>query len=113
MIPVPNLQTTLAFYCDVCGFQVVMDDPAYGIVECDGHSIHFVPVSEDVHRKVQGHVEFYVEVANVDAYWETHLKAHQATHTMRAPFDREYGMHEAHVADPDGVLIFFGHRISG
>ncbi len=112
MIPVPDLATTLAFYRDVCGFTVVMDDPAYGVVQRDGCSVHFVPVSQEIHQKVHGHVEFYVEVADVDAYWEAHLKAHCQSHKMRAPFDREYGMREVHLADPNGVLIFFGHRIA-
>jgi hypothetical protein len=53
------------------------------------------------------HGEFYLEVSGIDALWE-HVKAFKDRYRIRDLFEREYGMTEFHIADPNGCLVFVG-----
>jgi predicted enzyme related to lactoylglutathione lyase len=108
MLAVANMEETLAFYQDLLGFTVFMKSPEYSIVERDGQSIHFMKAaSEEVLRCVRGHTEIYIEVSNIAALWE-HVRTFKDHHKIRDLFDREYGMTEFHIEDPNGCLIFVG-----
>jgi hypothetical protein len=86
----------------------VLQSPAYSIVQRDGLTIHFQrAASEDVLRNTSEHTEFYIEVHGIHSLWET-VKAHKDHFRIRDLFEREYGMTEFHVVDPNGVLIFVG-----
>jgi hypothetical protein len=61
--------------------------------------------SEDVMKSMRKHTEIYIEVSGIDALWE-HVKAFKNRYKIRDLFDRDYGMTEFHIADPNGCLIF-------
>ena len=108
MLAVDDMEGTLAFYRDVLGFTPTMKSPEYSIVERDGQTIHFMKAaSEEVMRCVRGHTEIYIEVSNILSLWD-HVKALKGRHPIRDLFDRDYGMTEFHIDDPNGCLIFVG-----
>jgi predicted enzyme related to lactoylglutathione lyase len=108
MLAAADMEETLAFYHEVLGFQVARKSSEYSIVERDGQTIHFMKAaSEEVMRCVRGHTEIYIEVSNIAALWE-HVKAFKDRYKIRDLFDRDYGMTEFHIGDPNGCLVFVG-----
>jgi catechol 2,3-dioxygenase-like lactoylglutathione lyase family enzyme len=108
MLAVADMEQTLAFYHDVLGFKPVMKSSEYSIIERDAQTIHFMKAaSEEVMKSVRGHTEIYIEVSNIDLLWE-HVKTFKDCHRIRDLFDRDYGMTEFHVEDPNGCLVFVG-----
>ena len=112
MLAVADMEATLAFYSEVLGFSAMMKSPEYSILERDGQTIHFQKAeSEEVMNCVRGHAEIYIEVSGIESLWE-HVKTFKGRHRMRDLFDREYGMTEFHISDPNECLVFVGQRTS-
>jgi predicted enzyme related to lactoylglutathione lyase len=112
MLAVSDMDETVAFYHEVLGFTARMKSPEYSIVERDGQTIHFMKsASEKVMRCVRGHTEIYIEVSNISSLWE-HVKTFKNRYRMRDLFERDYGMIEFHIDDPNGCLVFVGEATS-
>jgi len=108
MLAVADMQQTLTFYQELLGFTVRMDSSEYSIVERDGQTIHFMKAaSEHVMDCVRGHTEIYIEVSGIRPLWE-HVKAFKDRYKIRDLFERDYGMTEFHIEDPNGCLVFVG-----
>ncbi|HZR55870.1 MAG TPA: hypothetical protein VFA74_03280 [Terriglobales bacterium] len=112
MLATANMDETIAFYQSVLGFISTMKSPQYSIVERDGQTIHFQEAaSEEVMKCVREHTEIYIEVSGIHALWE-HVKTFKDHYRIRDLFDREYGMTEFHIVDPNGCLVFVGEATS-
>ncbi len=108
MLAVANIDETLSFYERVLGFTPLLKSPAYAIVQRDGQTIHFQQAdSEEVMKCVRGHTEIYIEVSGIHSLWE-HVKTFKNDHRIRDLFDRDYGMTEFHISDPNDCLVFVG-----
>lgn len=108
MLAAASMEETLTFYESILGFWVKMKAPEYAIMERDGQTIHFMQAaSDEVMRCVRGHTEIYIEVSAIDALWE-HVKMFKDKYRIRELFDRDYGMTEFHIEDPNGCLVFVG-----
>ncbi len=108
MLATDDMEKTIVFYQDVLGFAATMKSPHYSIIERDGQTIHFQKAaSEDVMQFMREHSEIYIEVSGIHALWE-HVKGFRDRYRIRELFDREYGMTEFHITDPNGCLIFVG-----
>ena len=108
MLAVADMDETIAFYHNVLGFTPTMKSPQYSIVARDGQTIHFMKAaSEEVMKCVRGHAEVYIEVSGIHALWE-HVKTFKDRYRIRDLFDREYGMTEFHIGDPNECLVFVG-----
>jgi catechol 2,3-dioxygenase-like lactoylglutathione lyase family enzyme len=108
MLAVANMEETLAFYQEVLGFTAKMKSAEYAMVERDGLNIHFMKAaSEHVMDCVRGHTEIYIEVSGIRSLW-VHVKTFEERYKIRELFDREYGMTEFHIGDPNGCLVFVG-----
>ena len=106
MLAVADMDETIAFYQNVLGFTPTMKSPDYSIVARDGQTIHFMKAaSEEVMRCVRGHTEIYIEVSGIHALWEEIFKDR---YRIKDLFDREYGMTEFHIGDPNECLVFVG-----
>ena len=112
MLAVADMDVTLDFYTKILGFDVAMRSPDYSIVERDGATIHFMKAaSEAVMKAVRGHTEIYIEVADIAPLWE-HVSRFKKDYRIRDLFDRDYGMREFHIGDPNDCLVFVGQRIT-
>ncbi len=110
MLATANMEETILFYQCVLGFAPTMKSPEYSIMERDGQTIHFQKAaSDEVMRCVREHTEIYIEVSGIRALWE-HVKTFKDRYRIRDLFEREYGMTEFHIADPNGCLVFVGER---
>jgi len=113
MLAVADMDATLAFYQEVLGFNPMMKSAEYSIVERDGQTIHFMKAaSEHVMDCVRGHTEIYIEVSGIRPLWE-HVKTFKARYRIRDLFDRDYGMTEFHIEDPNGCVVFVGEPTAG
>jgi len=112
MLAVANMEDTIAFYKSVLGFTLVLNSREYSIVERDGQTIHFMKAaSEEVMARVRGHTEIYIEVCGIRSMWE-HVKTFKDRYRIRDLFEREYGMTEFHIEDPNECLVFVGEPTS-
>lgn len=112
MLATDNMEETILFYQNVLGFTLAMKSPDYSIVERDGQTIHFQrAASEEVMKCMREHTEIYIEVTGIHELWE-HVKTFKDRYRIRDLFEREYGMIEFHIADPNGCLVFVGEPIS-
>jgi catechol 2,3-dioxygenase-like lactoylglutathione lyase family enzyme len=108
MLATSNMEKTILFYQSVLGFTPTMKSAEYSILERDGQTIHFQKAATaEVMKCVREHTEIYVEVPGIHALWE-HVKTFKNRYKIRDLFDREYGMTEFHVEDPNGCLVFVG-----
>ncbi|MFZ1919444.1 MAG: VOC family protein [Terriglobales bacterium] len=108
MLATDNMDKTILFYQSVLGFTPTMKSPDYSIIERDGQTIHLQKAaSEEVMKSMREHTEIYIEVSGIHALWE-HVKTFKSQYKIRDLFEREYGMTEFHVADPNGCLVFVG-----
>jgi len=94
---------------DGAGIQPDWNSPEYSIVERDGQTIHFMKAaSEEVMTCLRGHTEIYNRGCGIAPCGST-LKF-KDRYRIRDLFDREYGMTEFHIEDPNECLVFFGER---
>lgn len=108
MLAAADMDATLEFYTKVLGFEVSLRSPAYSIVSRDGATIHFAKAeSDEVMKAVRGHAEIYVEVTDIAPLWE-HVSRFKKEYHVRDLYDRDYGMREFHICDPNECLVFFG-----
>ena len=108
MLAVADMDDTCHFYSEILGFSVHMESPDYSIRERDGHTIHFMTASgQEVLNAVRGHTEIYIEVSDIHSLWQ-HVRKFKDRYKIRDLFDREYGMTEFHIADPNDCLVFVG-----
>jgi catechol 2,3-dioxygenase-like lactoylglutathione lyase family enzyme len=112
MLAVADMEETLTFYRETLGFTVSTQSPEYSIVERDGQTIHFQKAaSDEVMQGVRGHTEIYIKVSNIHLLWE-HVKTLKDRYRIRDLFDRDYGMTEFHISDPNDCLVFVGEPTS-
>jgi catechol 2,3-dioxygenase-like lactoylglutathione lyase family enzyme len=113
-----DMSTSFAFYRDILGFRVVHFAPSRE--DCDwcrlklGHTElmlntqfekHERPTQIDRHRiTIQGDACLYFECSSVDAAYE-HLTSNGID--VEAPFNRDYGMRQLYVVDPDDYGLCF------
>ena len=106
MLPSFNIKETVSFFTNMLDFRIGKDDSTYSIVYKDNLTVHILRAGKDI-----GQMEFYLEVDDVDAIWDS-IKEKAADLKVRAPFDREYGMREVHVGVPfTNTLLFIGQEI--
>jgi catechol 2,3-dioxygenase-like lactoylglutathione lyase family enzyme len=110
ILPVADMATTIRFYIEILGFDVVMESESYSILRRASVSLHLTKAHEGVLDAARGHVSIYLEVDDIEALW-SHVSQFKARYKTRDLFDRAYGMREFHIADPDDCLIFVGQQI--
>lgn len=110
MLAVADMEVILAFYAEVLGFNVVLREPDYSIVEKDGTTIHFTKAADDsVMQAVRGHASIYIEVDDIQPLWQR-VQPYRDRYKITEPSVRSYGMTEFHVNDPNDCLIFVGQE---
>jgi len=109
---VPDVVKAAEYYRDVLGFEIVgffRDPPVLALVSRDDVEIHFgrgegsaaagSPRGGDV-------LDAYIWVGDVDVLAQELKK--RGARIIEGPVDRDYGMREIVVQDPDGFRLAFG-----
>lgn len=114
IIPVNNMAASIAYYRDALGFNLEFSWPEEGATTYavlnreDAVSIH-LSLREKGKASSGPKAGVYIFVYEVDALYE----AYRATsaNIINALADRDYGMRDFDVRDPDGFLLTFGTGI--
>jgi catechol 2,3-dioxygenase-like lactoylglutathione lyase family enzyme len=110
MLAVANMEESIAFYQNVLGFAVAQQSPEYSVIERDGQTIHLQrAASDEIVKILRNHVEIYIEVSGIQQLWQ-HVQSFKDRYRLRDLFERDYGMTEFHVIDPNSCLVFVGER---
>jgi predicted enzyme related to lactoylglutathione lyase len=110
MLAVANMDESIAFYQNVLGFAIAQQSPEYSVIERDGQTIHLQrAASDEIVKILRNHVEIYIEVSGIQQLWQ-HVQSFKDRYRLREVFDRDYGMTEFHVIDPNSCLVFVGER---
>ena len=111
IVPVSDMEESIRFYTDVLGFHTALQSDDYSILTKDNASLHLTRAeNQAVLDATRGHVSFYLEVEDVESLW-SHVSRFRDRYKVRDLFDRDYGMREFHIADPNDCLIFVGEPI--
>jgi predicted enzyme related to lactoylglutathione lyase len=110
ILPVADLQITSEFYRRVFGFEAPRQSSGYAVLRRGTTSIHLSKAEPGVLKKTRGQFAIYLEVEDIEALW-AYVSSFRDTYQIRDLFDREYGMREFHIIDPDGCLIFVGQAV--
>jgi predicted enzyme related to lactoylglutathione lyase len=110
MLAVANMEESIAFYQNVLGFAIAQQSPEYSVIERDGQTIHLQrAASDEIVKILRNHVEIYIEVSGIQQLWQ-HVQSFKDRYRLRDLFERDYGMTEFHVIDPNSCLVFVGER---
>ena len=110
MLAVANMEESIAFYQNVLGFAIAQQSPEYSVIERDGQTIHLQrAASDEIVKILRNHVEIYIEVSGIQQLWQ-HVQSFKDRYRLRDLFERDYGMTEFHVIDPNSCLVFIGER---
>jgi predicted enzyme related to lactoylglutathione lyase len=110
MLAVGDMRETIQFYTGVLGFSIYVESAEYSIIERDGFPVHLLKAADSsVMDAVRGHTQIYLEVSDIHSLWNEVQKLRD-TYSIRDLFERDYGMTEFHISDPNGCLIFVGER---
>ena len=110
MLAVGNMDESIAFYQNVLGFAIAQQSPEYSVIERDGQTIHLQrAASDEIVKILRNHVEIYIEVSGIQQLWQ-HVQSFKNRYRLRDLFERDYGMTEFHVIDPNSCLVFVGER---
>ena len=109
---VEDVLAAVAHYRDVLGFRecFTYGEPVfYGGVARDEVTIHFQAASKTQRRPGNGAINIFV--TEVDALY-VELRSRGAR-IVEAPGNRQYGIRDFDIADPDGNRLTFGMGIEG
>ena len=109
ILPVAEMTVTAGFYIEVLGFEAELKSRNYTILRRSNASLHLTKAAPGVLEKAGGNLSIYLEVEKIELLWE-HVAQFKDRYKIRDPFDRDYGMREFHILDPDGCLVFVGQR---
>jgi uncharacterized glyoxalase superfamily protein PhnB len=106
VLPVRDLERAHRYYCDVLGFVEPWgygEPLQYGGVQAEAGELPAIHFTQNTDRTPG---EAYILVGDVDAYFEQ-VKAAGAEFVFELA-DRDYGMRDFMVKDPDGNQLSFG-----
>ncbi|UYN93112.1 MAG: VOC family protein [Enhydrobacter sp.] len=109
VLTVENVGDSLAYYRDKLGFAVAFEygTPTFYVGLCSGGvSLHLIATSHTQPPRQPGQGGVVIFVDDVDSV-HADLVRRGATIVV-APGDRDYGLRDFNVADPDGNMLVFG-----
>ncbi len=113
-VPCTSLAKQLAFYTGALGFKIGFETEFYAFIHRDDVAIRLVQVDADVDlTNPERQTSFYIDVEGIDDLFADMKDAlgRLDPARVRAPFDKDYGQREFHVADEDCTLVFFGQAL--
>ena len=112
VFPVEDPLSTAQYYQDILGFEITFqweDPPSYVVIKRDDAvGIHFTKKEGDF-KPSDTHVSLAIFVHDVDALYEEYQKSGA---NITSPIgDRDYGMRDFDVTDPNGFILSFSMGI--
>ena len=111
---VADVESTVGFFVDVLGFELLFRQPGYAYIEREGCGLRILEAGEG-NELIPGNRRFryYFDVRDVDGlYAELKPKLDALPKgDVHGPADKPYGQRELLVLAPDGDLVAFGQGI--
>ena len=111
---VADVESTVGFFVDVLGFELLFRQPGYAYIEREGCGLRILEAGEG-NELIPGNRRFryYFDVRDVDGlYAELKPKLDLLPKgDVHGPADKPYHQRELLVLAPDGDLVAFGHAI--
>lgn len=104
VIAVPDTQATAAYYRDKLNFTWDYDSTQYCVVWRDNSALHFTQGTN-----VPTGISLFQWVIDVDAYYAE--ISGLVPGITNAPMDRDYGIRDFSILDPNGIAVTFGQDI--
>ena len=109
MLTVASMDSAIAFYRDVLGFECLASMDGWACVGCDGTELMLaLPNSHLPFDRPMMTGSLYFNTDDVDAWWE---RLKDRCHIEYPIEDFDYGMREFAVRDNSGYLLQFGKRL--
>ena len=108
VLAVSEIRKSISYYCDQLGFKVTFEsnDPIdYAVLKRGEVSIHLTKKNVDTNHSAH-RTSVYIFVHNVDAVYREFIDNGVAIHNPVG--DRDYGMRDFDIMDPDGYILSFG-----
>ena len=112
LVCVSDVKASLAFYTNALNFeQVIINDKAgYALVRRGNLLIAMIQTDDKPALVATAtNVAAQLWMDDVAGYWDS-IKGHANEYPsigITGPVDRDYGVRELHIKDPDGFLMFF------
>lgn len=110
VIHVSDFKSALDYYTKVLGFTFDFEFGEYAGLFIDEVFIHLSGSGNPGRKKPAGTAHLCIDIDNVDAYYQR-LSENGAIISVTLE-DREYGMRDFAVDDPDGNTLVFGQAIA-
>ncbi|HYM70305.1 MAG TPA: VOC family protein [bacterium] len=103
-----DLQKSMGFYRQI-GFELISADATFATLTWEGHRLFIeeLPQLPPVPEFPQANMR--IMVPNVDAYWT--LVNEMSVRIIKPVDDRDYGLRDFTIVDPDGFGVRFGTRL--
>lgn len=112
ILPVSDVSASMAFYVDQLGFDLTFkwqDPPTYAVIKSGEISIH-LSLKEAGDKISQEHVRLLIFAHDVDGVYRQCQQNGVPIHSEIG--DRDYGMRDFDITDPDGHVIGFSQEIA-
>lgn len=112
ILPVSDVLASIDFYEKKLGFDVTFkwqEPPTYAVVKSGDIGIHLSLRSEK-YQVNQEHVHIIIFAHDVDAAYKQCLESGVKIHAEIG--DRDYGMRDFDITDPDGFIISFSQELA-
>ena len=112
ILPVSDVAASIVFYVNKLGFDLTFtwqEPPAYAVVKNGEIGIH-LSLKSDNYQVSQEHVHIAIFAHDVDAVYEQCKKNGVNIHAEIG--DRDYGMRDFDITDPDGHIIGISQEIA-
>ena len=113
ILPVSDVSVSIDFYVRKLGFDLTFkwqEPPTYAVVKSGDIGIH-LSLKSDNYQVGQEHVSIALFAHDVNAVYQQCLKNGMTIHTEIG--DRDYGMRDFDVTDPDGHIISISQELAG
>ncbi|MBB2145767.1 VOC family protein [Pedobacter sp. LMG 31464] len=107
---VSNLEISILYYTTVLGFHHAFTFGDYAGI-CSGEAtIHLCGQGNDGIKKSLGQGHICIDIDQIDSYYNSLLE--KQVKIVYPIGDREYGLRDFAISDPDGNYLVFGQPIS-
>ena len=112
VFPVEDPLKTAEYYRDILGFDINFkwgDPPSYVVINRDDTvGIHLVK-KEDQFQPSKNHVSLFIFSHDINSLYTAYAKA--GADILHPLGDRDYGMRDFDIKDPNGFILSFGQNL--